>query len=57
MKLKYSELTVLLTKIIPLEIDPMIYESERDQWEQKNLNSAIRKLESEATRLRHKENE
>ncbi len=55
MELAYSELTVLLTKLIPLEDHVTKYESKRDQWEQDRLNSAIKKLEAEATRIRTNE--
>lgn len=55
MKLEYSELTVLMTRIIPMEKDPKEFDGAREQWEQKQLNSVIKKLESEATRLRNLE--
>jgi len=50
MKFEYSELCALLTRLISMEKTPR--GSNYEQWEQEKLNSAIAKLEAEATRLR-----
>lgn len=55
MVFEYAELAVLLTRLIPLECNPNEFESKRDAWEQTKLNNAIKKIESEATRMRNEE--
>ena len=50
--LNYSEVVVLLTRIIPLEKDPEQFKEDgRMYWEQVNLNRAIKKIEDAARKM------